>query len=241
MTDKGMPMETSRDVAVDIPSPLIIDRSDLLAGDILLFRSLKPDIIAKRIQKATGSPYTHAAIYLGGGEFAESNLLPGVRLQHLSDGHIGGRIVGVLRSQLGFSDSRAEAVRDFIAQLVSQNAAYDFSGVRRFSGKNKQFFENILEEVAANYGDFKTSEEYLNQSYFCSALVVACYIVAGVIGDTAQAAYPPDVFSPGDLHRDDTFGWLLGFLVDNPADVPADDPLLTRTLWKDNLDVKWWE
>jgi hypothetical protein len=70
--------------------------------------------------------------------------------------------------------------------------------------------------------------------------VVACYIVAGVIGDTAQVAYPPNVISPGDLHRDPTFGWVFGYIVPDGENIPADDPLMFETLWKDNLEVRWW-
>jgi uncharacterized protein YycO len=218
---------------------LIISPSDLLPGDILLFRSLSQKAPAKQISAATGSPYTHAAIYLGDGEIAESNP-PRVRTRKLSDADFKDAQIGVLRSQLGFSDRRAAAIREFVGQLVAQNASYDFKGVLMFRGNSKEFHERLLEQIAANYGKTRTTEEFLKQSYFCSALVVACYIIAGVIGNSAQVAYPPNVISPGDLHRDPTFGWVLGYILPKGATVPANDPLMFSTLWKDNEAARWW-
>ena len=177
---------------------LIISLSDLLPGDILLFRSLSQKPHAKQISKVTGSPYTHAAIYIGDGEIAESTP-PAVKIRKLSGADTKGVLIGVLRSQLGFSGQRPAAVREFVQQLVAEHAAYDFAGVLKFSGRHKEFNERLLDEVAANYGKIKTTDEFLKQAYFCSALVVTCYMVAGVIGDTAQVAYPPNVISPGDL------------------------------------------
>ena len=218
---------------------LIISPSDLLPGDILLFRSLSPNVIAKQISKFTDSPYTHAAIYIGDGEIAESTP-PAVKIRKLSGADTKGVQIGVLRSQLGFSHQRAAAVREFVQQLVVQHAAYDLKGALTFKGRHKEFHKRLLDEIAANYGKITTTDEFLKQAYFCSALVVACYMVAGVIGDTAQVAYPPNVISPGDLHRDPTFGWVLGYIVPDGKNIPADDPLMVGTLWKDNLEARWW-
>lgn len=55
-----------------------------------------------------------------------------------------------------------------------------------------------------------------------------------------QVAYPPNVISPGDLHRDPTFGWVLGYIIPNGANIPADGPLMFETLWKNNQEVRWW-
>lgn len=218
---------------------LAIRASDLLPGDILLFHSLSKQPQAAAISKATNSPYTHAAIYIGSGQIAESDI-PKVRVRKLTDADFTGSRIGVLRSQMVFSKKRAAEVRTFLENLVAKKAHYDFKGITTFTGKQKNFQTHLLSELAANYGKITTEDEFLKQPYFCSALVVACYTIAGVIGDTAQVAYPPDIFSPGDLHRDPTFGWVLGFIVPQDSTVPADDPLLTQTLWKDNHAARWW-
>lgn len=218
---------------------LIISPSDLLPGDILLFHSLSPNVVAKQISKVTGSPYTHAAIYIGDGEIAESKP-PFVKIRKLSSADTKGIRIGVLRSQMVFSHQRAAAVREFVQQLVAKHAAYDLTGALTFNGRNKEFHERLLDEIAANYGKVTTTDEFLKQAYFCSALVVACYTVTGVIGDTAQVAYQPNVISPGDLHRDPTFGWVLGYIVPAGENIPEDDPLKAGTLWKGNWEERWW-
>ena len=85
-------------------------------------------------------------------------------------------------------------------------------------------------------------EERERRPYFCSSLVVAAYIVCGIIGDTAQLAYQPDAFSPADLHREPTFGWFLGYVTDPSNEISADDPLLNATSWRDASDPqdRWW-
>jgi cell wall-associated NlpC family hydrolase len=45
-------------------SALVVQISDLLPGDVLLFRPRERDALQQRVSAAIGSPYTHAAIYL---------------------------------------------------------------------------------------------------------------------------------------------------------------------------------
>lgn len=37
------------------------------------------------------------------------------------------------------------------------------------------------------------------------------YIAVNLIGPSAQIAFPPEVFSPGDLYKEPAFGWFLGY------------------------------
>jgi hypothetical protein len=106
---------------------------------------------------------------------------------------------------------------------------------------SKDHFDNQLDFIRKNYGKVTSHDEFAEQSFFCSAFVVACYTVVGIIGDSAQVAYQPDNFSPGQLHQDPTFGWLLGFLVPEGGSVPEDDPVLTQaTCWRDLMSEWWW-
>ena len=66
-------------------SDLILMPSELLAGDVLLYRSGNGKIHQQKISEATGSPYTHAAIYLGSGLVAEFNFPLGVAKRALED------------------------------------------------------------------------------------------------------------------------------------------------------------
>lgn len=212
----------------------IISIGDLQAGDVLLHRaSAKIKTHQKIIENKTNSPYTHASIYLGNGEIAESILNKGVTKSNLTQERTEKEIIGVLRSQCGFGPERQEILRDFVSELISQNAGYDFSGVRTFNKKNTKHFDDILGEVKRNYGTVKSRHDLSKEKYFCSALVVACFYAVGIIGETAQVAYPTDVLSPGDLHRDPTFGWFYGYIGEDPSEIPDDDPLMEITSWQE--------
>ncbi|MCI4680593.1 hypothetical protein K9U39_18025 [Rhodoblastus acidophilus] len=55
-----------------VADPPVVSLDDLLPGDVLLYRPAGPNAVQRRISATTSSPYTHAAIHLGGGEIAES-------------------------------------------------------------------------------------------------------------------------------------------------------------------------
>lgn len=233
--------DLSEESALPPDSSLILKDSDLLPGDVLLYRPRSPNIVQRNISKATGSPYTHAAIYLGDSCIAESRVPFGVTKRALKDSMQGNQCVAVLRSQLGFGADRSRKLNQFIASVLGQRKFYDFIAVARFKKRSAEYFDNQLEFVRENYGKATSHEEFAEQSFFCSAFVVACYTVVGIIGGTAQVAYQPNNFSPGKLGEDPTFGWLLGYLVPAGGAIPTDDPLLTQaTLWRDCQDVRWW-
>ena len=202
----------------------------------MLYRSGNGKIHKRKISEATGSPYTHAAIYLGGGLVAESNFPLGVAKRALEVSIKGSRCIAVLRSQLGFGGDRPRKLNEFVDAVLETGNFYNLIAVLNFKEASTEYFDNQLEIVRNNYDKMTSTEEFARQSFFCSAFVVACYSVAGVIGPTAQIAYLPDAFSPGSLYQDPTFGWLLGYLVPEGGSVPSDDPALTQaTLWRDLL------
>lgn len=221
------------------PKGLVIDFADLLPGDILLFRSTDQKKHQKKISAAIGSPYTHAAIYLGDNEIAEA-VLAGARTRQLSDADKEGQVIGVLRSQNGFLKDRAVKLKQFVEGLIQHGPGYDWRGVATFVRRESEFLSTVLDDLRKNYGKVTPDDEFKRRPYFCSAFVVVCYIVTGVIGETAQIAYKPDVFSPASLHEDATFGWVLGYIAHDRQSIPHDDPLLGMTLWKDHQDMRWW-
>jgi Permuted papain-like amidase enzyme, YaeF/YiiX, C92 family len=218
---------------------LTIRTSDLLPGDFLLFRSIKQKRHQKEISKRIGSPYTHAAIYLGDGDLAEATP-PRVRITSTAKAITANTCIGVLRTQYGFDGPRPQKLREFIDELISQKAKYDLSGVLNFTKKNQAYFQDQLDIINRNYGQVTPRDKFIKRSYFCSALVVACYTIVGIIGESAQVAYPPDVLSPASLYRDPTFGWFLGYLSPAGHQVPAQDPLESIMSWRDAADARWW-
>jgi hypothetical protein len=239
MTNEHRNNDAAKIAAVDLEENPVLDFDDLLAGDILLFRAIAPDDTAQRISHASGSPYTHAAVYLGGGDIIEAGY-PMVEKRQLIETDKRDYIIGVFRSQLGFSEGRVEALQTFADVLIASHTKYDLRGALKQKQTKTQFEEELLGLLTQHYGKVVSKEEFEQRSYFCSALVVACYTVSGVIGDTAQLAYKADAFSPADLHEDPTFGWFLGYITADRNQIPPDDPLMAATLWRDLSDARWW-
>lgn len=244
MTDiKGSRAERDlkRDASIKSDNDLIIQSSDLLPGDVLLYRTEGKKLHQRKISEATDSPYTHAAIYIGGGLVAESNVPDGVAKRPVQESMEGCQCVAVLRSQCGFIGDRPRKLREFVDSVLGQGNSYNLFAVAAFKTTSKKHFDNQLEIIATNYGKVTSKEQFAQQSFFCSAFVVACYSVVEIIGPTAQVAYPPNAFSPASLYRDPTFGWLLGYLVPPDGFVPENDPVQTTAhLWRNSQSVRWW-
>ena len=213
----------------------------LLPGDILLYRPIFPNLSQRAISAATGSPYTHAAIFIGDGMIAESMPPRGVRSTEVSKS-LGKSYVAVFRSQMGFGNNRVSELRDFVDDVVGKRKFYNAIAAAKVPSRSKAYVENSLEFIRENYGKTTSRDEYSELSFFCSAFVVACLAVVGIIGPSAQVAYEPDNFAPGHLNQDPTFGWLLGFLLPANSSVPEDDPILTgSTHWGDIDEARWWD
>ena len=221
-----------------------LNLADIQPGDVLLYRPRKANCIQRRISIATNSPYTHAAIFIGRGTIAEAVALPwliGVRERSLKKSLKGNLCVGVLRSQLGFGCDRVNELVAYVNDVKKNRKSYNFVAVLDFEKSSRQYFENQLSFIRDNYGKITSKKKFAKMSFFCSAFVVACYCVVGIIGNTAHAVYKPEFFSPAGLYRDPTFGWFLGYLVPKGGSIPNDDPLLKEaTQWNQNLSTKWW-
>ena len=218
--------------------------ADLRPGDVLLYRPQNPNAVQRKISKTTNSPYTHAAIFIGNGEIAESVAWPcliGVRKRGVKESLGSSLCVGVLRSQLGFGYDRPDKLVAFVEDVQKNRTLYNLVAVLSFKKRSENYFENQLSFIRENYSEITPYKKFEKMSFFCSAFVVACYCVVGIIGNTAQAAYKPEFFSPAGLYRDPTFGWLLGHLVPEGSSIPNEDPLLIEaTQWSQNLNNKWW-
>jgi hypothetical protein len=223
---------------------LIIDASSLLPGDVLLYRPLKPNMIQNKISSATSSPYTHAAIYVGDGQVAESVAWPrlvGVRKSPVDQLIVGSRCIGVLRTQAGFGGDRVSKLRSFVETVLEHKKFYNIIAALKFEKKHDNYFSNQLDFIKNNYENVTKEEDFATQNFICSAFIVACFSVVGIIGGSAQVAYPPEFFSPAGLHRDPTFGWFVGYLLPKGGAVPDDDPLSSgMTLWRDQPELQWW-
>lgn len=223
-----------------IDHDLILSLDDLLPGDVLLYRPQLSSYVSRKISEATRSPYTHAAIYVGDGNVADSMPPKGVSRRPLADTMQNNRCVAVFRNQCGFGDDRQKTLYTFVDAVLGERKFYDVLGVGNFQKDSPKYFDNQLEFIQNNFGKLTSLDDFAKQKFFCSAFVVACYSVVGIIGESAQVAYQPEFFSPGHLSQDPTFGWLLVYLIPKNGSVPSDDPALKATLWCDFKDQHWW-
>jgi len=219
----------------------IVQLSDLLPGDVLLYRPRQPDGLQRRVSAATDSPYTHAAIVIEDNQIAEALIPDGVGRSALDQSLEGSVCVAVLRSQAGFGKERQAKLHAFVDAVISQRVPFHRQAVINFGDASRVFFDNQLDHVRDNFGRYSTAEQLAAKSFFCSGFVVACYQAVGIIDNSAQVAFPPEFFSPAKLYQEATFGWLLGYLIPQGGFVPPDDPLMNHaTLWRDIEEKPWW-
>ena len=173
-----------------------IKREDLNPGDILLYRTKNKSIASAIIRWWTGSPYSHAAIYLGGGKILEA-LVPGIKINPLKIQR--GGYIGVIRSQLGFGPERQQILRDFADQLVKNNARYDLRGVLQFVGINSKVYQDNIDAILSGAANIHGNER---TRYFCSALVARIWCIVGIADESAWFLFLRDLISPGDIQGD---------------------------------------
>ena len=189
--------------------------ADLKAFDILLCygKDSKKDIIGKKIKKITNSDYVHAAIFIGNGYIAESLVKEGVtknKIQVLLSRY---DYIVVLRHPDIWSEDKEITLNNFISKL--NNSEYNISKVLKFE-KNKMKHEvSTNSKLEAYFDNNYTPQEIEKEKYFCSELVVDCFIKVNFISESATVLYQSDIYSPGDLSKDGTFGLFYGYLLTN--------------------------
>ncbi|SEM89280.1 hypothetical protein SAMN04488011_101839 [Palleronia pelagia] len=210
-----------------------------MIGDILIHQPTKPKMHQKKISEASNSAYTHASVYLGDDMVLEANP-PQVRTRNIKDTLGSEGIIGVLRSQAVFTPDRKKALQEFAGELLGNNAKYDILGALKYTRLRSRHINSLLDILSERADRENNDFNFDKRKYFCSALVVACYCVVGIIDKTAYPLYPPEIHAPGDLLHDPTFGWVLGYIDVHGIGLSKDDPLRYGTLWSEQ-DSKWWD
>ena len=112
----------------------------------------------------------------------------GVKKRPLEGAMKGSLCVAVFRSQLGFSKDRQDKLNRFVEAVIGRRKFYNLLGVFNFEKHRNEYFSKQIEFIAKNYGKATSLDGFSKQRFFCSAFVVACYSVVGIIGETAQSA-----------------------------------------------------
>jgi hypothetical protein len=189
LEERGLPTSI---FGIDVPVLDLEAETEPVSGNGMLYRPRSPNVIQQRISSATGSPYTHAAIYLGSGLIAESGVPFGVTKSALTDSMQGNQCIAVLRSQLGFGGDRRRKLNEFVAAVLGHRKFYNLIAVASFPKRSAEYFANQLEFVRKNYGEVTSHEEFAKQSFFCYSRNGEIYgMSARVTLALRQRASPP--------------------------------------------------
>ena len=212
----------------------IIDQTSLIGGDIILcYGDGKKDLIAKGIEKVTGSKYKHAAICIDTTSAAESGM-SGVKKESIKDIIKRYSHVAIFRQPDAWNQDRVNALKLFIDKTIETGAKYNFKGITSFSKNKSEHDKSIYQKLDSYFkGDLK-SDAHEKGNYFCSELVVNCLTATGFISPSAAVLYKGDTFAPVDLGKDPTFGTFFGFIIPkNNYQIPETDDFYYNTTFSE--------
>lgn len=211
----------------------MISTSELKTGDIILCLGNDKGKVSKGIKRVTGSDYTHAAICLDKYRAAESSI-SGVQKTRIKDIIDGYDHIAILRQPDAWSEDKVKSVNLFVDKVIESKAKYNISGIFKFVHKKKSHKTDLYNKLKAYFDGKLTPDCFEKGRYFCSELVVDCFIATGFIMPSAAILYKSDTFSPGDLSDDPTFGTFLGYISSKQNYIiPANDKFFNTTTYKE--------
>lgn len=219
--------------------PNVVAVTDIKTGDVLLCWPEHPDFAQRRIQAATGSKYVHAAIVMSEtpayaaevGFCLDTLTKKSLRRTAINDlvtryGH-----VTVLRHPDAWPHSSVLRLRKFIARQLGRTRYRAFKVLLvEKRGRDRQANQLALLD---GYVAGASKPRAAKSAYFCSEFVVECFMEGGYLHDSAAVVYCAEDTSPGRLARDNTFGFVVGYLTNTNAYViPAFDPFRSQTRYE---------
>ncbi|ASU24173.1 hypothetical protein CCZ37_16940 [Vibrio qinghaiensis] len=210
-----------------------MDAWELRAGDVLIcHKKTKFSLVRAAIKGFTASEYTHAAIALGQGKILDA-VKPKVRISKGIDFFDEYDHVAVFRRNDFWDKGRQAQLNLYANKLVEESREYSAIGaVKAYTERNKEQspklhkFMQYLEE--SNTND--------KEQFFCSQLVVQCFIEVGIIDQEAgeySTFLNPKLVYPVDLSKDSVFGYHYKYIkFKYEYDVP-DDEFTTIDKYKD--------
>ena len=207
----------------------------LCAGDILLcYNDRKSDVIGYAIDKVTGSRYAHAAIYLGKGLVLESTVIEGVAEIRVQDFLKRYEHIAVFRQPDAWNGENLELLSKFSKKVLESGAKYNLSGVAKYVRVETKHQKNVMRELELFFVGKSVPLPTLKKKYFCSELVVDCFVAVGFIMPSTAIFYRSDTFSPVKLANDATFGTFVGYASCNKDhEISEDDEFYNRATFKE--------
>ena len=213
-------MKGSSSIEPMSPNDLIIEPTDLVAGDILL--CVGEGELASSVTERTRSSYTHSAICYSNAEVAHMGSK--VETDSIGDFVNGFKYVAVFRGPDFWSERRLLKLRKFVDEKANAGTSYDLRSALSLMKRQEDHQIESLEKMIAHFVDGVPEPEHNKAKYVCSEFVAACLIEVGIWGEGMATAYQPDALHPGNQGHDASFGYLVGFLRADPTTViPADD------------------
>ncbi|MET2855121.1 hypothetical protein ABXV24_24890 [Vibrio owensii] len=207
----------------------MLSADQIKSGDILLCHK-SDDYVARKIEEKTGSKYCHAAIYYGDSEVAESLALDGFKKGKIGKESLDNLVarydhVAVLRQPDAWvSAEQVNSLKLFIDKTIANGAKYNLLAIPSFVSRKELHEQTLYDKLDAFFKEELPEYSPEKSNYFCSEFVCDCFIATGFIDQSAAILYQSDVYAPGDLGSDPTFGTFLGYLTsDDSYTVPTDD------------------
>jgi len=196
--------------------------NELISGDVLLCH-IDASLIAQQIEKATGSKYSHAAIYYGDGFVAESLIKEGLGKGQIVKNAIRDVIsrydhIAVIRQPDAWcSEQSIAGLKLFIDKTIENGAKYNLGGIFSFTKRKELHETNVHQKLVDFFANESIPISPNKENYFCSEFVADCFIATGFIQPSAAILFQSDTYSPGDLGKEPTFGTFFGYLTNNPS------------------------
>ncbi len=204
----------------------IIDPNTLEPGDLLL--CVMPGTVAEQVEQVTGSKYTHAGICYNSAEVVHMSVR-GIKKEPVSRLLESSQRIAVLRNPYIWSVKRVEALKQFLDDALANRRRYDMEAAQKFETRKDEHRINLLARLHDHFENGLQPENHSKLRYICSDLVVAAFIEIGYIQPSAAIVYRGDTYSAGDLGRDPTFGYFVGYLKpDHSGDIPRDDEFANK-------------
>lgn len=212
----------------------ILDLNQLKAGDVLLCYGEGP--IADKINKKTGSEYSHAAICYSATEAVDSG---GGFVRKVAISDIVGYYshVAVFRSPIAWSPQHVAAMNIFLDKVIGDKCKYNMAGLVGFVRRKENHELTLPKQLEAYFAGELEPDSFSKDAYFCSELVADCFAAAGFLHPSAAVVYKADTYAPGDLGKDPTFGTFVGYLTDgDAAEIPEDDEFINDATFGEVFD-----
>lgn len=203
--------------------------TDLQVGDVFLcLADGYFNVVRRLITWKTKSLYVHAAIYVEDGMLLEAvrPAITRVRLDALLRRYAH---AAVLRQPDAWNPDRQCALALFASKVIAANARYNLSGAIAWEGAKAAHTASLHQQLVAYFENPTTLVPASRPAYFCSELIVDCFIATGFIAPSAAVLYQGRTYSPADLGNDPTFGTFLGYITGRaPYTVPQSDEFYRR-------------